>query len=101
MAIQSTATAVFKVTEDPYLTETVCHALRLSKLEDKLDPGPPCTVRNFGKPTKGIGLHKIIKPLRFYVRTQEHKWLLPALVVGGVSGLLLLGYTLGRKSCRR
>ena len=94
--IASTVGIAADLANDPYLPETVCRVGQLKALNNKQRPGTCQAVRD-GMPG-GVGLRKLIKPLRGYVYAQEHKWTYAA-AAGVVIGLpLLLGYALGKGS---
>lgn len=91
--------AVAKVVQDPALPEVTCHVLRLNKITEGRDPGPPCTRRRYtlSEKKQGIGLTLAVTPLRAAVWARAH----PLLAMGAglaVAGVLVgAGYTMGRK----
>lgn len=91
--------AVAKVVQDPALPEVTCHVLRLNKITEGKDPGPPC-VRKVYTPSEkkqGIGLTLAVTPLRAAVWARGN----PVLAAGAglaVAGVLIgVGYALGRR----
>lgn len=91
--------AVAKVVQDPALPEVTCHVLRLNKITEGKDPGPPCTRRRYMLTEKkqGIGLTLAVTPLRVAVWARAN----PLLAAGAglaVAGLLVgAGYSMGRR----
>ncbi len=85
--------AAQKILEDPALPEVSGLVLKLHSLQQNAPakPGQPAPATQ-----KGIGLSKIVKPLRAYVYSQEHAWVIPA-VIGGI---IALPFVLGRFSKR-
>jgi hypothetical protein len=95
----TTATmAALRVVEDPFLGETACEVMRLSNLKRTGSPGPPCprTDPRYRGSAKGVGLEKLVGPLRTYIGHRERPWALPALVGGAVLLIFYAGYGVGR-----
>lgn len=83
--------AVKNVLDDPALPKVTSLVIRLHGAQQAKPTVP-------GQPTPpkqpGIGLSKIVKPLELYVYSQEHFWVLPA-VLGGI---IAIPFLLGRYS---
>jgi hypothetical protein len=95
-SILGAGTAALKIVEDPHLSEVVCQVMRLNAIEKKAPPGPPCRATPKGKsPGRGIGLRHAVKPLRYFVKTRENKYLLPLVVGGGALAIFLVGFLVG------
>lgn len=86
--------AASKVIEDPYLPEVADLVLELHALEQpKAKPGKPPSA-----PVKGVGLSRVVKPLRFYVGLRRKgSWVVPAILAGTVGLIFATGYLTGRK----
>lgn len=82
------------VTADPYLPETVCRVGQMRAL-NRGQAAPACATTADGLPG-GVGLSKLIKPLRGYVYSLEHKWVAPAVIAGVIGVPMLIGYLLGK-----
>ena len=80
--------------QDPYLSETVC---RVGQVRDTNAGRKPstCVKQRDGLPG-GVGLRKLIKPLRAYSYAEQHKWTYAAAVAGVLGVPLLIGYALGK-----
>jgi hypothetical protein len=79
---------------DPYLPETVC---RVGQLRDiHAGKKPPVCVRTADKLPGGVGLRKLIKPLRGYIYAEQHKWVYAAGAAAIIGVPLLIGYALGK-----
>ena len=89
-------TAGSKVMQDPYLPEVTCRTLQLSALEHK-QPMPACPDTPMNR-TGGIGLRKIVRPMRAYVYAEQHPWVKPAAVAAVIGIPMILGYLLARRS---
>lgn len=84
--IGGTLDAAKVILEDPALPEVTYLVLRLNKLEQK--PGE--TVR-------GVGLNKVVTPLKVYVAARE-KPILGYAILAGILGLpFLAGYFTGKR----
>ena len=94
--VGSTVQAAAAVSQDPALSEVVCHVLRLNAITEGRNPGPVCPRRRYSpaEKQKGIGLYLAAKPLRVAVWIRQH----PAVAVAGAAGVLGLVYFLGRAS---
>lgn len=90
-SVATTVSAATAIVTDPCLPEVSRLVLRLRELEaGPTKPGVPTTT------TPGIGLCKVVKPLRAVVYVRERPWVGVLGVVGVVGGLIGLGYALGR-----
>lgn len=79
---------------DPYLPETVCRVGQLSVIRKGGKPGVCAnTAMNL---SGGVGLRKMVKPLRAYVYAEQHRWVYLLAVAGIVGVPLFIGYTLGK-----
>lgn len=81
------------ILDDPALPEVTSLILKLNKLEQKKPKmgGPPVPV------TKGIGLHRVVKPLRLYVKTREQPVLGYVIIAAAVGIPFMLGYLIGKR----
>jgi len=92
--VVSAITTAVDVTKDPYFGETICRVRQLSAIEKRIAvPGCNTTAPNLGG---GVGLRKLMPPLRAYVYAERHKWAYVAAGAGVLGLPLLLGYVLGR-----
>ena len=89
--------AASKVLVDPALPEVSCHVLRLNKITKGKHPGPACAKVRYTASQKatGVGLARVVKPLRAAVWARQN----PVVAVGigaGVVGLIWwVGYRMG------
>lgn len=93
---------------DPYLPEVMCRITQLKALtagrtplqamfgKKPTSPVPACATTRLGQ--KGIGIERLVKPLRALVYVHQH----PATAWLGLTALLgvpmLVGYMIGRKT---
>jgi hypothetical protein len=93
---------------DPYLPEVFCRVSQLQALttdrtmlqamfgKKPTSPVTPCVSTPFGQ--KGVGVERVIRPLRGLVYVEQH----PAAVWAGIAVLfgvpMLVGYMIGRKT---
>lgn len=82
------------LTADPYLPETVCRVGQMRSINNNQTP-TACATTAANLPG-GVGLRKLITPLRGYVYSLEHKWVAPAVVVGVIGVPMLIGYLIGK-----
>lgn len=88
--VVNAATAVSNVVRDPYLPETTQLLMRLHQLEQpKTGTSAPAV--------QGIGLNRVVGPLRLYVKARENPFVLAA----AVAGIFLVPYWIGKTSPRR
>ena len=90
---QATGTAL-DIASDPYLTESICHIGQLKRIQAG-QPAGDCASTPAGLPG-GVGLEKAQKPLRMYVYSREHAWVLPAVGAAIFALPFLLGYAVGK-----
>lgn len=90
-AIGTAATAA----QDPYLPETICHVRQLAELEASGKVTTGCAVTPDGL-RGGIGLRKLVKPLRGYVYAEQNKWVYPVAIGAAVGIPFLIGYLMGK-----
>lgn len=76
------------ILDDPALPKVASIVVELHNLEP---PGPG------GLPAPGIGLNKLVVPLKAYIYTRRHKWAFPLAVFVGLGVPFLLGYAAGRR----
>ena len=81
------------VARDPCLSEVARLTLQLHALEPAAKPLAAPAVTE-----PGIGLCRVVKPLRAYVWTRVHPWSVPVGVVAILGGLIGLGYVMGRRA---
>lgn len=85
------------VIEDPALPEVTKLLLELHALEQKArKPGAPPP-----KKEPGIGLKRVVKPLRMYVKARKNPLYGFAIVAGALAVPFLFGYLVGKKRKRR
>lgn len=83
-----------KVVSDPYLPEVLCRVDQLAQIEAGQRP-TPCVAMAPGR-AGGVGLRKVVEPLRAYVYAEQHPWVYP-LAIGAAVGIpFLLGYLAGK-----
>ena len=87
-----------KVISDPYLPEVTCRLVQLSALENR-QPVPACPSTPMDR-TGGIGLRKLVRPLRAAVYAEQHPWVKPVALLAAIGIPVAIGYALGRKSRR-
>lgn len=95
--ITNIASAVGVATDlanDPYLPETVCRVGQLKAINNRQRPG--ACVRTADNLSGGVGLRKLIKPLRGYVYAEQHKWVYAATVAAVIGVPFLFGYMAGK-----
>jgi hypothetical protein len=79
--------------DDPYLPEVICRVQQLQSINNGQTPGN-CTDTALGLPG-GVGLGKVIVPLRAFVFAEENPWVY-FVAAGLVIGLpMYIGYRLG------
>jgi len=93
----SAIAAVSKVVQDPALPEVTCHVLRLNKMAEGRDPGPPCARPSYVGKKGGIGLALAVAPLRAAVWAREHPVLAGGISLAVVGALVGVGYYMGKK----
>jgi hypothetical protein len=89
--------ATAAVATDPHLSEVICHVLNLQRIEAGKKPGVCKPIPVNYKPAAGVGLRDVVVPLRYYVKAKQHPIAAKAAVVAVLSGLVLLGYVLGKE----
>lgn len=82
--------AATNILQDPYFNEVAGLVVQLHKLEQPSTSTPGAS----SKP--GIGLDKVVGPLRTYVKVRQNPWMLYA----GLFALFAIPYALGRASRR-
>lgn len=91
--------AAAAIATDPHLPEVTCQILRLQKIEGGKNPGPSCPrISTKASPGTGIGLRYATGPLRLFVKTREHPWILPVAVAAILGTAFAVGYVLGKDS---
>lgn len=83
------------VVADPYLSETVCHVQQLAEHEKTGRIVTACAPTRDGL-TGGVGLRKVVKPLRAYVYAEQNPWVYPAAAAAVIGVPFLLGYLMGK-----
>lgn len=91
--------AAGKVIQDPGLPEITCHLLRLNKITEGKDPGPPCPRPRYTTADKrrGVGLSRAATPLRAVVWARERPVAAIGIGIATVGLLVGIGYYWGRK----
>jgi len=84
------------ILRDPFLSEVLCQARRLSALEQLKNPGPPCP-KTPKQPLSagGAGLRYAVVPLRIAVKVREQPLLAPLAVGALISTIFAFGYLTG------
>ncbi len=88
------ATVAVKVTADPALPTVVALVSEIKALSS----GTSSSAASSSAP--GIGLDKIVGPLRGFVAYKKHPWILPAFAGGIVLGIFAFGVMTGRRRSR-
>lgn len=83
-----------KVVSDPYLPEVLCYVDQLAQIEagGKVTACPRLPAGRVG----GIGLRKVVTPLRAYVYAEQHPWVYPVAIGAAIGIPFLLGYLFGK-----
>jgi hypothetical protein len=92
--IASTVGIATDLANDPYLPETICRVGQMKALNANQRPGA-CS-KTAPNLAGGVGLRKLIRPLRAYTYAEQHKWAYAAAIAGVIGVPLLLGYALGK-----
>jgi hypothetical protein len=90
--IADVATVAFKVTSDPALPEVVRLVTEIKTLTTSKGPSKPSAPST----EPGIGLSKIVTPLRGFVAYKKHPWIGPAFAGGIVLTIFALGVMAGK-----
>lgn len=93
--LQDAASVALKVAGDPALPTVVSLVSEIKALSSK---GGSSSSSSSGP---GIGLSKIVTPLRAFVAYKKRPWIAPALIGGVVVGIFALGVISGRARQRR
>lgn len=83
-----------KVVADPYLPEVLCQIDQLAQIEAGRVP-LPCPRIPPGR-VGGVGLRKVVAPMRAYVYAEQHPWVYPAAIGAAIGIPFLLGYLAGK-----
>ncbi len=92
----TTVSTIVDVSQDPYLSEVICRAGQLSDIEAGRAVKPCANLRD--GMTGGIGLRKVVKPLRAYVYAEQHKWVYPVAAAAILGIPFLLGMAMARRT---
>lgn len=92
--ISDVLSAGVNVAQDPCLTEVAKLTIQLHTLEQPKAVGATAPAST----EKGIGLCRVVTPLRAYVWTRKHPWSVPLGAVAVIGGLVGLGYVMGRRA---
>lgn len=95
--LQDAASVALKVAGDPALPTVVSLVSEIKALSSK--GGSSSSSSSSSGP--GIGLSKIVTPLRAFVAYKKRPWIAPALIGGVVVGIFALGVISGRARQRR
>ena len=87
-AAVNVASVALRVADDPALPQIVTLIGEVNALPSSGSPSPT---------ERGIGLSKVVGPLRGFVAYKKHPWILPALVGGLVLGIFSFGVATGRR----
>lgn len=90
-SITSAAQVALRIKEDPALPEVVTLVEKIKSLSSGGGPSSPST-------ELGVGLRRIVTPLKGFVAYKEHPWILPAFVSGIGFAIFALGMIAGRKA---
>lgn len=94
--VTNAAGAALSFSQDPYLPEVACRFEQLAAVNGGHAPGG-CSETAPGLPG-GVGLGKVVTPLRWYVYAQQHKWVYPVAIAAIIGIPMALGYSLGSGS---
>lgn len=83
-----------KVVQDPYLPEVLCRVDQLAQIEAGQRPSP-CASMPPGR-AGGIGLRKVVAPLRAYVYAEQHPWVYPVAIGAAIGIPFIFGYLAGK-----
>ncbi len=92
--IADVAKAGAELSTDPYLPETVCRLRQVKAIKNNEAP-PPCVETEPGL-AGGVGLRKVIRPLRAFVFAEQHPWVYALAVAAAVGVPVWIGYEIGR-----
>ena len=87
--LQDVATMTLRVADDPALPEVISLVSEIKAVTSK-GPGPSI-------PERGVGLKRIVTPLRGFVAYKKHPWILPALAGGVIISIFALGMLTGKR----
>jgi hypothetical protein len=88
------ATVALRVAADPALPTVVSLVSEIKGLTTSSGPSTPST-------EPGVGLSRIVTPLRAFVAYKKHPWIAPAFIGGAVLSIFALGVMSGRKRAAR
>lgn len=89
--------AAGKVLEDPALPEVSKLVLKLHDIEQRrAKPKVPGQPSKPSAPVKGVGLARVVKPLKIFVEVREKSWILPVAIGVAVLVPFTLGYFVGK-----
>jgi hypothetical protein len=88
-------TTIVNILADPALPEVQRLIERMRASSAVTAPAPSGGVQKVG-----IGLHKAVTPMKFFVHSQEHKWVLPVTIAGAILVPALIGFAVGRLTKR-
>lgn len=91
--------AVSAILDDPYFPEVTKLVLELQEIEKKKrkPSSKPTRLGAIPPPTKGVGLYRVVKPLRAFIYTQKNPWILPVAIAAMLGLPFLLGYAVGKR----
>jgi hypothetical protein len=92
--------AATDILSDPCLIQTLDKSVRLYSALEAMGSGKPAP-KTPTKPSEGVGLCNLQKPLNTAIFAAEHPWILPVGVAAFVGGLIYLGYSMGHKRGRK
>lgn len=87
----SAAQLALRVKDDPALNTVVSLVQEIKSLPSSGKPSPS---------EPGVGLSRIVTPLRGFVAYKKHPWIVPAFVGGAVLGIFALGVMTGKRRAR-
>jgi hypothetical protein len=91
--VANAAQVALRVADDPALPTVVSLVSEIKSLSPSSSSSAPSTER-------GVGLSRIVTPLRAFVTYKKHPWIAPAFMGGAVITIFALGVLAGRKRQR-
>jgi hypothetical protein len=91
--VESAATVALRVADDPALPTVVSLVQEIKSLSS----GGGASTPSGASTERGVGLSRIVTPLRGFVAYRKHPWIVPAFVGGVFLTIFSLGVMTGRR----